>query len=548
MKLLLIIFLVTGNYVNAQSLELGKKQLYYGRLVSAVASFREAIRQDPQNGEGWFNLVKAYFLLGQPGKGCDTLLKAPVTVSEDPFFRVAEGLRFLHNNSRDQAISYFDNILKAAGKRSVELIPAIAWIQINSPEGDADYAIGRIQSVMKKKRHNPELLVLLGDAWRKKANGSEAFKAYQEAVNEDPAYAAAYFKMGQIFLSQKNVPVYTDYFQKAVTADPEFSPAWYRLYIYQFSRNPDKAMSCYANYLQNADYSVQNIYDMTDLLYLTGQYDSAISHANSILRSQRDSSRPRIYKLIAYSYAGKRDTLHALTMMQTYFENETDSNLIAKDYEALSSFHMSIPGHDSLAAVALSKATALEKDSTILWADYKKLAEMAKVRRDYNAQAFWLGKYCRSNPAASNLDLFYWGIANYRIEDYRMADSVFGLYIQKFPAQSFGYYWQAKSKALQDTGMVLGLAVPVYEKLIEVLNGNPADENYKKWITEAYGYLAAYAVNSRKDYPSAMEYFRRLLAIDPDNALAKKYVDMLDKRMNKMTKAPTDISGKSTSE
>jgi tetratricopeptide (TPR) repeat protein len=249
------------------------------------------------------------------------------------------------------------------------------------------------------------------------------------------------------------------------------------------------------------------------------------------MQAEGDKLQPRLYKLLAYSYAATKDTAKALGYMQQYFAKEVDTNFIFKDYEAISNFYSALPGNDSLSSVYLEKGLALEKDSTVLYAYYKKLADAAKVKNDYAAQARWLGKYYIGNEKASNLDLFYWGIAHYRTEDYGMADSVFSMYVTKYPEQGFGYYWQAKSKALRDKNMQEGLAIPVYKKLIEVLQTDSTEKNYKKWMTEAYGYLAAYEANTAKDYPEAVDYFEKLLQIDPENEDAKKYIAILEKNI-----------------
>lgn len=534
MKLIFTVILGFITYLgNSQSIEQGKKELYYDRLASAKQTFQQVIQQYPENGEAWFNLAKLYVMLDQLQQASDTLQAAPEAARKDPFFKVAEGISFVQKNSKDQAAVYFDDIMSMMKKRNENLAAAIAWVQINMPGGNPEYAINILNKAIKKSKHNPELYVLLGDAWRKRTDGTEAFKAYQNAINKDKNYAVAYYRIGQIFLSQKNKEVYSDYFRKAVTADPEYSPAWYKLYVYEFSRNPAKSLEYYTKYTQNADQTIQMEYDIIDLYYLNQEYNKAIDKANALISAEQKNTKPRIYKLIAYSYAGKNDTSAALTAMKQYFANEQDSNIIAKDYEAMSAYYLSLPDQDSLAADYLAKAAALEQDSAARFDDYKKLADMAKAKKDYEAQAKWLEKFCEGNPAASNLDLFYWGIANYRIENYLKADTVFGIYSEKYPDQSFGYYWQAKSKALQDTNMSAGLAVPVYEKLIEVLDKNPDDENYKKWISEAYSYLAAYAANTQKDYVQAISYFEKVLTIDPENAMAKKYIDILDRQVKK---------------
>ena len=76
-----------------------------------------------------------------------------------------------------------------------------------------------------------------------------------------------------------------------------------------------------------------------------------------------------------------------------------------------------------------------------------------------------------------------------------------------------------------------GLAIPTYHKLIEVLEKDTTDANYKKWIVEAYGYLAAYETNTEKDYAEAVDYFEKVLEVDPENADAKKYIALLEKNL-----------------
>jgi tetratricopeptide (TPR) repeat protein len=85
------------------------------------------------------------------------------------------------------------------------------------------------------------------------------------------------------------------------------------------------------------------------------------------------------------------------------------------------------------------------------------------------------------------------------------------------------------SKALQDAEMKSGLAIDAYKKLIDVLQAVPEDANKKKWLIEAYGYLAAYEANIEKDYAEAVSYFEKVLQVDPENPDAKRYISILQK-------------------
>ncbi|MBK5271323.1 MAG: tetratricopeptide repeat protein, partial [Bacteroidia bacterium] len=78
-----------------------------------------------------------------------------------------------------------------------------------------------------------------------------------------------------------------------------------------------------------------------------------------------------------------------------------------------------------------------------------------------------------------------------------------------------------------------GLAVPHYQKLIELFEKDTLNPMNRKHLIEAYGYLAAYESNSQKDYQEAIGYFEKLLALDPNNSDAKRYVEILKKNLNK---------------
>jgi tetratricopeptide (TPR) repeat protein len=194
----------------------------------------------------------------------------------------------------------------------------------------------------------------------------------------------------------------------------------------------------------------------------------------------------------------------------------------------MANLYRAVEGKEDSVLAFYEKAAAMEKDSTALFGYYKNLSNLAKSKKDYASQAQWLGKYYDGNDKASNVDLFNWGLANYLSENYAMADSVFGLYVKKYPEQSFGYYWQAKANASLDKEMVNGTAIPYYKKLVEVMQADTANANYKKWMVEAYAYLAAYEANTEKDYAEAVGYFEKVLEVDPENGDAKKYISLLE--------------------
>jgi tetratricopeptide (TPR) repeat protein len=177
------------------------------------------------------------------------------------------------------------------------------------------------------------------------------------------------------------------------------------------------------------------------------------------------------------------------------------------------------------------KAVDATADSSVHFKYYAKLASLAKTQQDYIDQAKWLGKYYGSKPDASNVDLFNWGVAAYRAQDYLQSDSAFAIYTGKYPEQAYGYYWRALNNASIDTSMAEGRAIPHYQKLIEVIGDDSLTANHKKWKVDAYTYLAAYETNMEKDYQEAINYFSKILEMDPANEDAKKYIAILEKNL-----------------
>lgn len=514
----------------AQSKEEGYKQLYYKRYQSAENTFREVVQQNPGDAEAWYGYARAIWLKDKAEKARERLQSAPASLANEPWFQVAYGAVLLNTNKKDSASFYFNKALDQTREKNASILLAIARANINSKNGDANYAIDLVNKALKRDKKNPALFTALGDAYLKLNNGTEAYKAYAAAIKEDNRYAAAHHKLGTIFLGQKNTELFLEHFNKAVAADPSYAPALYKLYIHYFNRDPVKSLQYYSDYAAKSDHSIENEYEMADLLYVNKSYNEAIDKAKKIIASEGHNAKPRLHKLIAYSYAEQKDSAQAMTYMKQYLSTEADSNFIAKDFETMADLFAQAGDTDSSIAY-FEKAVAVEKDSSSLFKYYKELADLSKTKKDYVSQAQWLAKYYSGNDKANNVDLFNWAIAHYLSQDYQKADSVFGMYTEKYPEQAFGYYWRARSNIAIDTAMTEGLAIPHYQKLVEVLVKDTNNTNYKKWMSEAYAYLAAYEANTQKDYAEAIDYFEKVLDVDPENENAKKYIAMLEKTL-----------------
>jgi tetratricopeptide (TPR) repeat protein len=515
----------------AQSLPEAKDMLMHERTATATEMLKDILNREPENVEAWYWLTEAYLTQEKLKEIKDTLKSAPASLANTPLMLAARGHLLLLDNNAQEAKQVFDQALKQTRQKDPEVLRAVAFAHFDADSGDTNFALELVNKAIKRDKGNPELYILLGDIYRKQANGSAAYRAYEKAISLDPRNAAAKYKLGKIFLSQNNPEMYVKYFKEAIAADSSYAPALYELYYYYYFRDVREAMNYLQRFINASDPNPEHEYMVTDLLYASRKYEEAIKHATALIDKQGGAATPRLYKLVAYSYQELKMPEKAAAYMQQYFKSENDSNFLAKDFELMGAVYASMEEKSDSAEWYYKKAIGKTENDTLKWDFYKKLADLYTQNKNYSKQAEWLGNYYSSYPSASNRDLFDWGVASYMAKNYKKADSVFALYEEKYPDQRFGYYWRARSNAALDTNMEKGLAIPHYLKVIEFAEKDTTDEVNRKRLIESYAYLAAYKANTVKDYAAAIEYFNKLLMIQPDNADARRYIQILQKNV-----------------
>ena len=514
----------------AQDINHVEDLLYYKKYESAENLLNQLVKNNPENAEAWYLLSEVQ----DSGSELDlknVLQNAPANIKDDPYFLIAFGKMLLEETKKEEAEKYFEQALEKTKYKKPEIILAVAKAQIVSENGDANYAIELLNKALKRDKHNPALYTELGKAYRKLNNGTEAFKAFRQAIEADKNFAEAYYLTGMIFRTQNNSDLYLEYFNKAIQADAKYAPAYYQLYYHYYFRNVNTAKEYLEKYIALSDHKIENDYDYTDILYLTKNYKQAIELAKKLIETDKEKTPARIYKLIAYSYHESDDHSNAFDYLHRYFGAAPDSILIAKDFILVADLYAEKHKTDS-AMFFYKVGTELETDSNSIVKYYKTLADLAKQQNDYAERAIWLGNYYIKNKKSTNVDLFNWGLAWFQAGNFEKSDSVFGMYVDKYPTQLFGYYWRARSNAAIDTTMEQGLAIPYYLKVVEIGELDSTGSS-KRQLIESYGYLAGYETNQNKNYGKAVEYFEKLLQLDPNNEQAKKYVQILKETMAK---------------
>jgi len=528
--LVIVLFLCTG-FGFAQSIEEGKKHIYYERWESAEDHFRNLITSDPGNLEAYYWLTKVLFAKNDI-EGAKNLQKQlnvfRATNSKEevlPLNKVTSGELLLHEGKSQEAKVVFDKVLDETRNKKPEVLIAIAKAYLDVKSTEYPYILELLNKAEKRDKKNPEIFALRGDVYRRMNDGGKAVQAYMQALQKESGYAKASYNIGKIYLTQNNPEMYLKYFNQAITNDADYAPAYYDLFYYYYFRDVNTAKGFLDQYLSKSDSSLENDYLLTDFLYASSQPQQAIEKAKSLLDRQEEKADPRLLKLIAYSYEALGDSANALNYLQQYFAKEADSNYVAKDFELKAKLLTKFPGNEEEVIASLRRALEMDTSNAHKVEYASQLADLYKEQSDNSNQAKWLGIKYQLKEDPSNIDLYYWGVAHYSASEYLQADSIFSVYTEKYPEHLQGFYWRAKSNALLDSTMENGLAVPFYEKVIEMASSDTVEN--KSLLMQAYGYLGAYHANIKKDYEKALLNFSKILELEPDNADAVRYQQIL---------------------
>ena len=107
------------------------------------------------------------------------------------------------------------------------------------------------------------------------------------------------------------------------------------------------------------------------------------------------------------------------------------------------------------------------------------------------------------------------------------ADTIFAEVSAEAPDSYLGNFWRARTNSAIDPETTQGLAKPYYEKVVEMLLPKN-DARYNRVIIECYKYLGYYFL-LQSDYETSKDYWNKILAIDPNDALAKTALEGIEK-------------------
>jgi len=538
--LILLCSFLAVNFSSAQTIDDGKKFLYYEKYISAKNAFQQLIAANPANEDAIYWLGQTLIASDEDRdiEGAKALYQKGLTANPNSaILNAGMGHLELLEGKTQQARNHFETALSLAGGKSIEVLDAVGFANgdFDSKSGDAAYAIEKLtQATNIKKFKDARVMTDLGDAYRKAGDGGAAQRTYEAALGLDANYARAKYRIGRLYQSQgrSQEGIYLQYYNDAIALDPNYTPVYWTLHQYFYETDVVKSAAYLDKYLKAKGSDEQNACFLNaQMKFAQGLFNEAITASDACLAAST-TPYPNIYGLKAYSYfriaedlAKKGDSTGAMAAygnakvaFDLYFQKQKPAKIGITDYKTIGIILLKFPGNEALAGTYIDKAVELDSTEAGKVASLKSIAALYEARQMFAEAADWNRKIIYIKASPTKTDVYNAGIGYYRAKNYTAAVGVFDLYIQKFPDDIFGYYYKGGAQAGIDTSMVTDSAYVTYGKAVTVGEAYPDKSKILSLLKGSYRYLIIYAANKLKNKELALSYVDKALLLDPADA------------------------------
>lgn len=532
--------------LKAQTVQDGIKFLYEDRDQSAKAVFEKLLAVNPNNIEATYWLGQAYLSMKDVPAARQLYEKALAASANAPLIIVGMGQVELMENKPSDARQRFETAITMTHGRKgddPDILNAVGRANVEAKGGDLAYAIEKLEAAAQRTSKNPDIFLNLGNAYRKAKpgeNGGMAYSNYKKALDIDPNFAIANYRIAKLFETQQNWDLFVDNLNQTIAKDPGFGPAYYDLYYYYLLKvDPTtgkidftKADDYAKKFIANTDPDVQNDYLRAQTLWAQKNYKDAITIAQGIISKAGDKTLPRTYKLLAYSYEGVGDTAQAKTYIDQYFANQNKEDFVPPDYLLKADIYSGTPGVDPNEVVktfadAVKADTLLQGKIDLL----KKGSTLFKNKKQYEQEAQLDQMIVDLKPNPSLFDMFNVGLAYYLAGKYDTSRKVFLKIQDKFPTEVYGYEMAWNNSRISDSTYTDSTNIPDAIKLFDFSQKDTV--KYRKQYLSTAGYLAQYYANVAKDAAKALDYINKMLEVDPGNANLNDVKTQLENSLKK---------------
>lgn len=524
---LALVTLLLSSKMKAQSMEEGKKFMYYERYQSAKNVFQKLLAVNAASSEAvyWMGIAimaGADYSPSSLNEAKELYRKVLEANSNSALLIAAMGNIELREGKAQDARNRFETALSLSQNKDLEVLAAVGMANsdFDNKYADPTYAIEKLKiATTLKKFKDPSVYIYMGDAYKMMLDGGNAQLSYQSALNIDPNYARALYRIGKIYQTQGygQEEIYMKYFNDAIQKDPAYAPVYKNLYDLYYNIDVTKSAVYLDKYLANTDEDPKNCYYRASMKYAQGLFKEAITLSSECIAAATNPF-PKLFGIQGYAYNRLGDSLNARAAFENYIQKADINQIGSGDYATYASVLFKLPGNDSLAGVFIDKAVQLDTLESGKVAYLKNTALYYEGQKMFKNAADWYSKILAIKKEPTKTDLYYAGYNYFRSGNYTASIDVFNQYSKKYPEDVFSYYMIGKAYWAIDTTMEQGLANPSFQRVIEV--GQPDKVKNKNQLIGSYKYFVAYFANIKKDKAAAMAYCDSVLVIDPADSEA----------------------------
>jgi len=243
-------------------------------------------------------------------------------------------------------------------------------------------------------------------------------------------------------------------------------------------------------------------------------------------------------KLKSYTCYEQGRYAEGLPMLESYILNADTSMIQSRDYEYLARFYFK-SGSDSIAKAGSDTLAKAKSDSLGLEALKKALVYPGAKAELFSEAGTLMMKKSRFQDAlftyqskmekfkGTSADYFNYGRAALALENYVLADSLFGIVCDLQPTWPNGFLMRANANTHLDPGSTEGKAFPYYEKFILLAEADTANATkLKSGLLESYKYMG-YFYYLKKEIDKSKFYWKKVLELDPNDKQAKEVMKQL---------------------
>ena len=395
---------------------------------------------------------------------------------------------------------------------------------------------------------SPEVYVLEGDILAAENKIGDAANSYEQAIYFDNNCKEAYLKYARIY-KRPNPQLAIDMMNKLLSIDPSYTTAYRDLAEVYYENNRFKeAAEAYSKYINPETSDMDDLARYATILYLSGDHATAQNIVSRVM--SRAPENAVMQRLNMYMSFDKQDFPESLARAEKMMQTTDTTNLISRDYIYYARI-LAANKKKNEAVNAFKKAIYKDTSRVEL---YKELADMAKKEGLYDdaieAQTIFIDKAGKPEDEVDNY--YNLGLLNYtaardlvpsggaamaeadsiKMVGYiHVADSLFKRVSEKVSDADSWRVNLARGRNiwLLDMQAAQGLAKPYYEAAIASMESG--EKKNPKSLSEAYFYMVAYNI-AQENYPEALNYVEKTLAVDPDHAQAKSLQEQLKKALN----------------